>query len=143
MEKQYCVYILTNERHTVLYTGVTSDLLRRVSQHCEKRTPGFTSRYNVDKLVFYEVTEDATAAITREKQIKAGSRRKKLDLIAGMSPEWRDLYDELSRVTPDRAARATPARDCRVGLRPPRNDIVRPVIASAAKQSRGVRALGA
>ncbi len=96
METQYCVYILTNHRHTVLYTGVTSDLLRRVSEHREKRTPGFTSRYNVDKLVFYEVTEDATAAITREKQIKAGSRRKKLDLIAGMNPEWRDLYEELS-----------------------------------------------
>jgi putative endonuclease len=96
LEKQYCVYILTNQRHTVLYTGVTSDLLRRVFEHREKQTPGFTSRYNVDKLVYYEVTEDATAAITREKQIKAGSRRKKLDLIAAMNPEWRDLYDELS-----------------------------------------------
>jgi putative endonuclease len=96
MEKQYCIYILTNQRHTVLYTGVTSDLLRRVCEHREKRTPSFTSRYNVDKLVYYEVTDDATAAITREKQIKAGSRRKKLDLIAGMNPEWRDLYDELS-----------------------------------------------
>jgi putative endonuclease len=96
MAKQYCVYILTNQRHTVLYTGVTSDLLRRLVEHRERRTPGFASRYNVDRLVFYEVTEDATAAITREKQIKAGSRRKKLDLIAGMNPEWRDLYDELS-----------------------------------------------
>jgi putative endonuclease len=96
MTKQYCVYILTNQRHTVLDTGVTSDLLRRVFEHREKRTPGFTSRYNVDKLVFYEVAEDATAAITREKQIKAGSRRKKLDLIAGMNPDWRDLSDELS-----------------------------------------------
>jgi putative endonuclease len=96
MAKQYCVYILTNQRHTVLYTGVTSDLLRRLVEHRERRTPGFASRYNVDRLVFYEVTEDATAAITREKQIKAGSRRKKLDLIAGMNPEWHDLYDELS-----------------------------------------------
>jgi putative endonuclease len=91
MTKQYCVYILTNQRHTV-----TSDLLRRIFEHREKRTPGFISRYDVDKLVFYEVTDDATAAITREKQIKAASRRKKLDLIAAMNPEWRDLYDELS-----------------------------------------------
>jgi putative endonuclease len=96
MKKQYYVYILTNQRHTVLYTGVTSDLLRRIFEHREKRTPGFASRYNVDKLVYYQVTEDAAAPITREKQIKAGSRRKKLDLIAGMNPEWRDLYDELS-----------------------------------------------
>jgi len=92
MKKQYDVYILTNQRHTVLYTGVTSDLLRRIFEHREKRTPGFASRYNVDKLVYYQVTEDAAA----EKQIKAGSRRKKLDLIAGMNPEWRELYDELS-----------------------------------------------
>ena len=96
MEKRYCVYILTNQRHTVLYTGVTGDLLRRVFEHREKRTPGGASRYNVDKLVFYAVAEDATAAIAREKQLKAGSRRKKLDLIAGMNPDWRDLYDELS-----------------------------------------------
>ncbi len=96
MEKQYCVYILTNQRHTVLYTGVTSDLLRRVFEHREKRTPGFASRYNVDKLVYYEIADDPTAAIAREKQIKAGSRRKKLDLITGMNPVWRDLYDQLS-----------------------------------------------
>ena len=95
MTKQYCVYILTNQRHTVLYTGVTSDLLRRIFEHREKRTPGFASRYNVDKLVYYQVTEDAAAAITREKQIKAGSRQKKIELVNRMNPEWRDLYEEL------------------------------------------------
>jgi putative endonuclease len=95
MDKQYYVYILTNKRHTVLYTGVTSDLQGRVYQHREKLLPGFTSRYNVDKLVYYDVAEDAYAAITREKQIKAGSRRKKLDLINAMNPRWRDLYEDL------------------------------------------------
>ena len=96
MEKQYYIYILTNPRHTVLYTGATSDLLRRVAEHRDKLTPGFTSRYNVDKLVYYEVADDPAAAIAREKQIKAGSRRKKLDLIAAMSPDRRDPYDEPS-----------------------------------------------
>ena len=92
MEKHYCVYILTNRHHTVLYTGVTGDLGKRIHQHREKAVPGFTNRYNVDKLVYYEVG-DVTAAIAREKQIKAGSRRKKFALINGMNPEWRDLYD--------------------------------------------------
>src|SRR5439155_14233129 len=92
MEKFYCVYILTNEYHTVLYTCVTSDLVARVYQHREKLLPGFTSRYNVFKLVYYEVGHDASGAIAREKQIKAGSRQKKIDLINAMNPEWRDLY---------------------------------------------------
>jgi len=95
MEKVYCVFILTNEYNTVLYTGVTSDLKARVHQHREKLLPGFTSRYNVFKLVYYEAGEDASGAITREKQIKAGSRQKKVDLINGTNPEWQDLYDQL------------------------------------------------
>jgi putative endonuclease len=95
MEKQYCVYILTNQRHTVLYTGVTGDLKRRVYQHREKLLPGFTDRYNVSQLVYYECTEDVSAAIAREKQIKAGSRRKKIELVNRFNPEWRDLYNEL------------------------------------------------
>jgi putative endonuclease len=95
MPKQYFVYILTNTRRTVLYTGVTNNLKARVHQHREKRVPGFTSRYNVTMLVFYEVADTAYAAISREKQIKAGSRRKKIELITAMNPEWRDLYDEL------------------------------------------------
>jgi putative endonuclease len=94
-EKVYCVYILTNERHTVLYTGVTSDLKVRIYQHREKLLPGFTKRYNAQKLVYYETGIDALGAIAREKQIKAGSRKKKLALIDHFNPEWRDLYPEL------------------------------------------------
>jgi putative endonuclease len=86
---------LTNHRNTVLYTGVTSDLRARVHQHREKLLPGFTNRYNVSKLVYYDAGYDASSAITREKQIKGGSRRKKIDLINRLNPEWRDLYDEL------------------------------------------------
>ena len=95
MEKVYCVYILTNQRDTVLYTGVTSDLRARVQQHREKLLPGFTNRYNVSKLVYYEAGDDASGVIAREKQIKAGSRQKKIDLINRLNPEWRDLYDDL------------------------------------------------
>jgi len=95
MAEQYCVYILTNHRHTVLYTGVTSDLKRRVYQHREMLLPGFTHRYNVSKLVYYECTEDVSAAIVREKQIKAGSRRKKIELVNRFNHESRELYDEL------------------------------------------------
>jgi putative endonuclease len=81
--------------HSVLYTGVTGDLKNRVYQHREKLVEGFTRKYNVAKLVFYEVTDDVLAAIAREKQIKAGSRQKKIELINGMNPEWRDLYEDL------------------------------------------------
>ena len=95
MDRQYCVYILTNRRHTVLYTGVTNDLHRRVYEHKSKRVEGFTKRYNVDKLVFYEVFEQPEYAIRREKQIKGGSRAKKIALVNGLNPQWRDLYPEL------------------------------------------------
>jgi putative endonuclease len=95
MERTYCVYILTNDRHTVLYTGVTGNLKARVVQHREKVSPGFTSRYNVSKLVYYECGPEALGAITREKQIKAGSRQKKIDLVNAMNPAWRDLYDDI------------------------------------------------
>jgi putative endonuclease len=95
MEKIYCVYILTNEYNTVLYTGVTSNLIARVYQHREKLLPGFTNRYNVFKLVYYEAGDDASGAIAREKQIKAGSRQKKIDLVNAINPEWRDLYNGL------------------------------------------------
>ena len=95
MERVYCVYILTNKRNTVLYTGVTGDLRARVYQHREKLLPGFTNHYNVSKLVYYEAGHDVAGAITCEKQIKAGSRRKKLDLINRLNPEWRDLYEDL------------------------------------------------
>jgi putative endonuclease len=95
VENVYCVYILTNKRNTVLYTGVTGDLTARVHQRREKLLPGFTNRYNVSKLVYYEAGYDSSGAIAREKQIKAGSRRKKIERINRFNPEWRDLYDEL------------------------------------------------
>ena len=95
MDKVYCVYILTNQRNTVLYTGVTGDLRARVYQHREKLLPGFTNRYNVSKLVYYEAGHDASGAIAREKQIKAGSRQQKIELINRFNPEWHDLYDDL------------------------------------------------
>ena len=90
-----CVYILTNKSHTVLYTGVSSNLGKRVYEHKTKIVPGFTSRYNVDKLVYYETTDDIQAVIARGKQIKAGSRQKKIALIESMNPEWRELTDDL------------------------------------------------
>ena len=87
--------MITNSRNTVLYVGVTNDLIRRVYEHKEKLADGFTRKYNITKLVYYEVFEDIENAILREKQIKAGSRQKKIQLINGMNKEWRGLYDEL------------------------------------------------
>jgi len=95
MDEHYYVYILTNKCHTVLYTGVTNDLKQRVYEHREKMIPGFTKNYNVYKLVFYGETGSIQAAILREKQIKGGSRHKKLVLINGMNPQWGDLYETL------------------------------------------------
>ena len=86
---------MTNEGNTVLYTGVTSDLLRRAYEHRHRRGGGFTSKYRITKLVYYEVFEDVEAAISREKQIKGGSRRKKIDLINAVNSGWHDLYDGL------------------------------------------------
>jgi putative endonuclease len=86
---------MTNDHRTVLYAGVTSDLKARVYQHREKLLDGFTKRYNVCRLVYYEAGNDASGAIAREKQIKAGSRQKKVDLIDSINPEWEDLYDQL------------------------------------------------
>ena len=95
MEKYYFVYILTNPGNTVLYTGITNDLKRRVYEHRNKVVPGFTAKYNVKKLVYYEVYDDPQYAIAREKQIKSGSRKKKLDLISSFNPDWRDLWWEI------------------------------------------------
>jgi len=92
MSKQGYVYIMTNNRNTVLYVGVTGDLVKRVYEHKEKLVEGFTKRYNIVKLVYYEAFEDMENAILREKQIKAGSRQKKVELIARMNPDWCDLY---------------------------------------------------
>jgi len=86
---------MTNKNNTVLYTGVTSNLKVRVYQHHYKLVKGFTKRYNVNKLVYAEVYEDVWDALTREKQIKAGSRQKKLNLINLNNPNWKDLSEDL------------------------------------------------
>ncbi len=95
MNKQYYVYIMTNRTNNVLYTGVTNNLLRRVYQHKEKIVDGFTEKYNVTKLVYYEISEDVRSAIQREKQIKDGSRTDKKKLISGFNPQWDDLSTEI------------------------------------------------
>jgi len=94
-EKFYCVYILTNRHNTTLYTGVTNNLFRRLLEHRSGEGSKFANRYNLTKLVYYEVTNDINAAITREKQIKAGPRQKKIDLINSINPDWKDLFSEL------------------------------------------------
>jgi len=86
---------VTNKRNTVLYTGVTNDLKKRIYEHKEKLVEGFTKEYNVTKIVYYGVFDDIESAILREKQIKGGSRQKKIELINGMNKEWRDLQEEL------------------------------------------------
>ncbi len=89
-------YVLTNKNHTVLYTGVTSDLVKRMYEHKNKiYKTSFTKKYNVDKLVYYEVFHSIEEAIAREKQIKGGSRKKKIDLINSLNPEWKDLSDDI------------------------------------------------
>ena len=93
--KRPAVYIMASKRNGTLYTGVTSDLVQRVWQHRESMIPGFASRYGCRMLVWYELHDEMTAAIAREKQIKAGSRNKKLALIEAMDPGWRELCDDL------------------------------------------------
>ncbi len=96
MEKGGCVYILTNKNNSTLYVGVTSDLISRIQQHKEKSNPSsFSSRYNLHKLVYYELFHSIEEAIMREKQIKGGSRQKKIDLINVMNPSWSDLTNEI------------------------------------------------
>jgi len=92
MEKQPAVYILASQRNGTLYVGVTSDLVKRVWEHKNDLVDGFSRRYGVHVLVYFELAESMYAAITREKQIKAGSRAKKLQLIESVNPEWNDLY---------------------------------------------------
>ncbi|MDX2074770.1 MAG: GIY-YIG nuclease family protein [Alphaproteobacteria bacterium] len=89
------IYILANRRNGTLYTGVTNDLPRRVWQHNEKLVEGFSQKYDCTKLVYFEMLETMEAAIAREKQLKGGSRAKKLALIESMNPEWNDLYESL------------------------------------------------
>jgi len=86
---------MTNKNNTVLYTGITNDLKRRVYEHKEKLVEGFTKRYNINKLVYYNMFDDINSALIYEKQIKAGSRQKKVDLINDMNSTWKDLYEDL------------------------------------------------
>ena len=89
------MYIMFNQRNGTLYVGVTSDLVRRVYEHKNKMIDGFTTKYDIDKLGYYEVYSNIRDAIEREKQIKGGSRKKKLALIESVNPDWRDLYYEI------------------------------------------------
>ena len=91
MPKQYWIYILTNQRNTVLYTGVTGNLPRRIEEHKSKKIAGFTQKYNVDKLVFAEVFNNINEALMSEKKIKSGSRKKKIELIESINPEFKEL----------------------------------------------------
>lgn len=95
MTKAFHVYILANKQEGVLYIGVTSDLRKRVQEHKEKTIKGFTAKYNVNQLVYFETTTDANIAIAREKQLKNWHRQWKINLIRQNNPEWCDLSDEL------------------------------------------------
>lgn len=95
-DKYSYVYIMTNYANTTLYTGSTgTELKGRIWNHKQKLVEGFTKRYNINKLVYYEVFEDLEAALNREKQIKGGSRANKIKLIKSMNPTWKDLYEDL------------------------------------------------
>ena len=95
MEKQFYVYILASKRNGTLYLGVTSDIVNRVWQHKNDLAEGFTRKYGVKKLVYYEIHEDAENAIKREKQLKKWRRAWKLELIEARNSEWRDLYADI------------------------------------------------
>lgn len=92
--KQYCVYIMTNKSGT-LYIGVTGNLAKRIWEHKNKVVEGFTQKYRIDRLVYFEQTENVMSALEREKQLKKWGRQKKIDLINKLNPEWLDLYDNL------------------------------------------------
>ena len=95
LTKKYYVYFLTNVSNKVLYVGLTNNLKRRVYEHKNGLVDGFTRRYHINKLVYYEIGEDIEGVILREKQIKAGSRKNKDELINKFNPGWNDLYDQL------------------------------------------------
>lgn len=95
MHKESYVYLLANKHNNVLYTGVTNDLIRRLYEHKNKLAAGFTQKYNVDRLVYYEIFSDIVTAIEREKQIKGWSRKKKHELINALNPNWNDLYQSI------------------------------------------------
>ena len=91
--KKYTVYFMANKNNTVLYIGVTSNLIKRVYEHKAKIYKGFTSKYNCNKLVYYEVFDNINDAIAREKQLKSGNRKRKNELVNSMNPEWNDLAE--------------------------------------------------
>ncbi|OBV28820.1 hypothetical protein BKN38_07785 [Helicobacter sp. CLO-3] len=93
--KQAYIYILFNKPNGTLYVGVTSNLIKRIYEHKNKVADGFTKKYGVDKLGYYEIFDDIENAILRDKQLKGGSRAKKLELIINSNPNWRDLYEDL------------------------------------------------
>ena len=95
MDKQYYIYILSNKLNTTLYTGVTNNLKKRAYEHKNNFIDGFSKKYNLHKLVYFEIFKDIENAIKREKQIKGGSRKKKIDLIQNRNPIWKDLYVEI------------------------------------------------
>ncbi len=99
-DKQYCVYIMASRKNGYFYTGVTNDLIRRVYEHKEGKFGGYTDRHHIKRLVYYEIFEQADAAIAREKLIKKWKRVYKTDAIERMNPNWKDLYDELTQITP-------------------------------------------
>lgn len=94
-EQSFYVYLMSNPGRTVLYTGVTRNLVKRVWQHKEKVADGFTKKYNVTDLVYYEIFDTPLEAIEREKQIKSWSRKRKNQLVRTENPDWKDLYDEI------------------------------------------------
>lgn len=95
MTKQSFIYIITNYKETTLYTGITNDIIKRIYEHKNKLVKGFSEKYNLTKLVYYECFEDITEAIKREKQIKGASRKKKIELINNFNKEWKDLYHDI------------------------------------------------
>ncbi len=106
MPKQFYIYILASKRDGTLYIGMTNDLVRRVWEHKTGAVEGFTKRYNVHRLVWYEAADTALAAIAREKQLKKWNRAWKLRLIEKANPDWKDLYDEIAEWMPDNYTRA-------------------------------------
>jgi putative endonuclease len=95
MDRYYFVYIVTNKKNGTLYTGITNNLIKRVWQHKEKQIEGFTERYNLDMLVYYEIYKDPETAIKREKRLKFYQRQWKINIIEESNPEWRDLYSDI------------------------------------------------
>ena len=94
VEKNYYVYILTNWNNKVMYIGVTNNLERRIQEHKSKQFDGFTKKYNVTKLVYYDVTNDVSSAIEYEKKYKGWTRKRKNELVESVNPEWKDLSEE-------------------------------------------------